>query len=74
MSKRKLFLFISLGVIAVLLITGYILHKKKKEHFIQTQEKRIDLYFTHNLKDYKSMQITKIKKKSNGRLFHRRIR
>ena len=69
MSKRKLFLFISLGVIAVLLITGYILHKKKKEHFIQTQEKRIGLYFKHNLKNYKSMQITKIKKNPMGGYF-----
>ncbi|UIK47505.1 DUF1433 domain-containing protein [Staphylococcus pettenkoferi] len=69
MSKRKLFLYISLVVISTLLITGYILHKKKKEHFIQTQEKRIGLYFKHNLKNYKSMQITKIEKNPMGGYF-----
>ncbi|MFG6222653.1 DUF1433 domain-containing protein, partial [Staphylococcus aureus] len=31
-------------------------------HYIETQEKRIDLYFEHNLNHYKSMKITKFQK------------
>ena len=35
---------------------------KQKEHYIQTQEKRIDLYFKYNLKDYHSMKVTSFEK------------
>ena len=34
----------------------------QKEHYIQTQEKRIDLYFKYNLKDYHSMHVTNFEK------------
>ncbi|PTI34601.1 DUF1433 domain-containing protein [Staphylococcus warneri] len=68
MSKKKIFPIIIL-TITFLLICGYISHKNKKEHYIQTQEKRIDLYFKYNLKDYHSMQVTKFKKNPMGGYF-----
>ncbi|MCY1568776.1 DUF1433 domain-containing protein [Staphylococcus pettenkoferi] len=69
MSKRKLFLYISLVVIVALLITGYVMHKHKKDKYIETQKVRIDLYFKHNLKKYKSLQITKVDKSPMGGYF-----
>ncbi|PTI17420.1 DUF1433 domain-containing protein, partial [Staphylococcus warneri] len=61
MSKKKIFPIIIL-TITFLLICGYIAHKNKKELYIQTQEKRIDLYFKYNLKDYHSMKVTSFEK------------
>ncbi|WP_186312881.1 DUF1433 domain-containing protein [Staphylococcus pettenkoferi] len=69
MSKRKIFLYIPLVVIVVLLITGYIMHKHKKDKYIETQKARIDLYFKHNLKNYKSLQITEVDKTPMGGYF-----
>ncbi len=66
MSKSKLILYISLVVIAALLITGYIMHKHKKDKYIETQKARIDLYFKYNLKNYKFIQITKAEKLPMG--------
>ena len=42
-------------IILILILTliglgGHTLHKNKKENYITKQEKRIDLYFKHNLK------------------------
>ena len=50
MKNRKILLYISLIVIVVLIITGYVMHKHKKDKYIETQKARIDLYFKHNLK------------------------
>ena len=41
----------------------------QKEHYIHTQEKRIDLYFKYNLKDYHSMKVIKFKKNPMGGYF-----
>ncbi|CAM3023358.1 DUF1433 domain-containing protein [Staphylococcus argensis] len=69
MSKRKTFLYITLATIAALLITGYIMHKHKKDKYIETQKARIDLYFKHNLKNYNSLQITNTYKSPMGGYF-----
>ncbi|EHO91899.1 PF07252 family protein [Staphylococcus aureus subsp. aureus 21252] len=45
------------------------LHKSKKEHYIETQEKRIDLYFKYNLNNYHSMKVTSFKKNPMGGYF-----
>ncbi|PTI49645.1 hypothetical protein BU085_11635, partial [Staphylococcus warneri] len=37
--------------------------------YIHTQEKRIDLYFKYNLKDYHSMKVIKFKKNPMGGYF-----
>ncbi|MBX8992721.1 DUF1433 domain-containing protein [Staphylococcus pettenkoferi] len=66
MSKRKIFLYISLVVIFSLLITGYVIHKNKRDKYIETQKARIDLYFKYNLKNYKFIQITKAEKLPMG--------
>ncbi|CAM3023266.1 DUF1433 domain-containing protein [Staphylococcus argensis] len=66
MKNRKILLYISLVVIVTLLITGYVMHKHKKDKYIETQKARIDLYFKHNLKNYKSIQITKTEKAPMG--------
>ncbi|HCY5053584.1 TPA: DUF1433 domain-containing protein [Staphylococcus aureus] len=51
------------------MIVGYLLHKSKKEHYIETQEKRIDLYFKYNLNNYHSMKVTSFKKNPMGGYF-----
>ncbi|WP_203234419.1 DUF1433 domain-containing protein, partial [Staphylococcus aureus] len=52
-----------------LIIVGYLLHKGKKDHYIETQEKRIDLYFKYNLNNYHSMKVTSFKKNPMGGYF-----
>ncbi len=61
MKKRYVFVVVVVLLI-VLIVIAYAFHKSKKEHYIETQEKRIDLYFKHNLNHYKSMKITKFQK------------
>ncbi|HHQ6570401.1 TPA: DUF1433 domain-containing protein [Staphylococcus aureus] len=51
------------------MIVGYLLHKGKKDHYIETQEKRIDLYFKYNLNNYHSMKVTSFKKNPMGGYF-----
>ncbi|HDA2022036.1 TPA: DUF1433 domain-containing protein [Staphylococcus aureus] len=50
-------------------MVGYLLHKGKKDHYIETQEKRIDLYFKYNLNNYHSMKVTSFKKNPMGGYF-----
>ncbi|HGO1674876.1 TPA: DUF1433 domain-containing protein [Staphylococcus aureus] len=61
MKKRYVFVVV-VALLIVLIVIAYTFHKSKKEHYIETQEKRIDLYFKHNLNHYKSMKITKFQK------------
>ncbi|HHQ7216196.1 TPA: DUF1433 domain-containing protein [Staphylococcus aureus] len=56
-------------MITCLIIVGYLLHKGKKDHYIETQEKRIDLYFKYNLNNYHSMKVTSFKKNPMGGYF-----
>ena len=69
--KKRYVLITILIIFVFMVVCGYIAHKNKKEHYIQTQEKRIDLYFKHNLKDYHSMHVTSFKKSPmNGYFVH----
>ncbi|MGX0910251.1 DUF1433 domain-containing protein [Staphylococcus caprae] len=67
-SKKKIILLIFIAAIICLTI-GYILHKNKKENYIETQEKRINLYFKYNLKNYNSMHVTAFRKNPTGAYF-----
>ena len=60
-KKKQTIFLIGLAVIICLTI-GYILHKNKKENYIETQEERINLYFKYNINNYKSMKTTSFKK------------
>ncbi|MBE5665294.1 DUF1433 domain-containing protein [Staphylococcus sp. SS60] len=60
--KKKYILIIVSVILMVLVVVACVTHKHKKEHYIETQEKRIDLYFKHNLNHYKYMKITKFQK------------
>ena len=60
--KKRYVLITILIIFVFMVVCGYISHKNKKEHYIQTQEKRIDLYFKYNLKDYHSMHVTSFKR------------
>ncbi|HDD0310284.1 TPA: DUF1433 domain-containing protein [Staphylococcus aureus] len=60
--KKKYILIIVVVIITCLIIVGYFLHKGKKDHYIENQEKRIDLYFKYNLKNYHGLKITKFQK------------
>lgn len=51
-----------IAILIGLIIIAYGHNKQIKYHYIETQEKRIDLYFKHNLNHYKSMKITKFQK------------
>ncbi len=50
-------------------VIAWVTHKHKKDHYIETQEKRIDLYFKYNLKNYHSMKVTSFKKNPMGGYF-----
>ncbi len=67
--KKRYVLITILIIFVFMVVCGYISHKNKKEHYIQTQEKRIDLYFKYNLKDYHSMHVTSFKKNPMGGYF-----
>ncbi|MFW3590371.1 DUF1433 domain-containing protein [Staphylococcus caprae] len=67
-KKKQTIFLIGLAVIICLTI-GYILHKNKKENYIETQEERINLYFKYNINNYKSMKTTSFKKDPMGGYF-----
>ncbi|HDF1503296.1 TPA: DUF1433 domain-containing protein [Staphylococcus aureus] len=66
---KKYIKLLIIVIITCLIIVGYLLHKNKKEHYIETQEKRIDLYFKYNLNNYHSMKVTSFKKNPMGGYF-----
>lgn len=66
---KKYIKLLIIVIITCLIIVGYLLHKSKKEHYIETQEKRIDLYFKYNLNNYHSMKVTRFKKNPMGGYF-----
>ncbi|EOD8746053.1 DUF1433 domain-containing protein [Staphylococcus aureus] len=66
---KKYIKLLIIVIITCLIIVGYLLHKSKKEHYIETQEKRIDLYFKFNLNNYHSMKVTSFKKNPMGGYF-----
>ncbi|HHK3650907.1 TPA: DUF1433 domain-containing protein [Staphylococcus aureus] len=66
---KKYIKLLIIVIITCLIIVGYLLHKSKKEHYIKTQEKRIDLYFKFNLNNYHSMKVTSFKKNPMGGYF-----
>ncbi|MBU5271322.1 DUF1433 domain-containing protein [Staphylococcus caprae] len=67
-SKKKIIFLIGLIVI-ICLIIGYTLHINKKENYVETQKKRIDLFFKYNLKKYTSIKIVKVEKNPMGDYF-----
>ncbi|HHS2961347.1 DUF1433 domain-containing protein [Staphylococcus argenteus] len=60
---------IVVAILIFLIVIAYAFHKSKKEHYIETQEKRIDLYFKHNLTNYKNMKVTDFHKTPMGGYF-----
>lgn len=67
--KKNYIIVIVVAILILLIVIAYAFHKSKKEHYIETQEKRIDLYFKHNLKNYHSMKVTSFKKNPMGGYF-----
>ncbi|PTK66339.1 DUF1433 domain-containing protein [Staphylococcus borealis] len=58
----KVKIIILILLLSLIGLGGYTLNKNKKETYIMTQEKRIDLYFKHNLKNYQTLKINNFKK------------
>ena len=58
----KIKITILILILTLIGLGGYTSNKNKKENYIMTQEKRIDLYFKHNLKNYQTMKINNFKK------------
>lgn len=67
--KKKYIVIIVVVIIIGLVVVACVIHKHKKNHYIETQEKRIDLYFKYNLKNYHSMKVTSFKKNPMGGYF-----
>lgn len=65
-KKLTISILVPIIILTLILSIGYISHKNKKEQFIQTQEKRVDLFFKYNLKKYHSMKVTKFEKTPMG--------
>ncbi|HDG6048665.1 DUF1433 domain-containing protein [Staphylococcus aureus] len=65
MKKRYVFVVV-VAILIGLIVIAYGHNKQIKYHYIETQEKRIDLYFKHNLKNYHGLKITKFQKGPMG--------
>ncbi|HDJ2962291.1 TPA: DUF1433 domain-containing protein [Staphylococcus aureus] len=68
MKKRYVFMVV-VAILIGLIVIAYAHNKKIKAHYIETQEKRIDLYFKYNLNNYSSMKVTSFKKNPMGGYF-----
>ncbi|HDE9029489.1 TPA: DUF1433 domain-containing protein [Staphylococcus aureus] len=68
MKKKYILILVSVILIGMIVI-AYVHNKQKKDHYIETQEKRIDLYFKYNLNKYHSMKVTSFKKNPMGGYF-----
>ncbi|EZV24213.1 hypothetical protein U928_01108 [Staphylococcus aureus 12S01153] len=68
MKKRYVFVVV-VAILIGLIVIAYAHNKQIKAHYIKTQEKRIDLYFKHNLNNYKNMKVTDIHKTPMGGYF-----
>ncbi|HDT7014566.1 TPA: DUF1433 domain-containing protein [Staphylococcus aureus] len=68
MKKKYILILVSVILIGMIVI-AYVHNKQKKDHYIETQEKRIDLYFKYNLNNYHSMKVTSFKKNPMGGYF-----
>ena len=55
MKKRYVFVVV-VAILIGLIVIAYAHNKQIKAHYIETQEKRIDLYFKHNLNNYKKYE------------------
>ncbi|MBG1151793.1 DUF1433 domain-containing protein [Staphylococcus aureus] len=64
--KKKYILILLIVILIGLLVIAYTHNKKTKDHYIETQEKRINLYFKYNLNNYSSMKVTSFKKTPMG--------
>ncbi|HEF5326136.1 TPA: DUF1433 domain-containing protein [Staphylococcus aureus] len=67
--KKNYIIVIVVAILILLIVIAYAFHKSKKEHYIETQEKRIDVYFKHNLNNYKNMKVTDFHKTPMGGYF-----
>ncbi|HCD1988273.1 DUF1433 domain-containing protein [Staphylococcus aureus] len=65
MKKKYILIMVSVNLIGMIVI-AYAHNKQKKDHYIEIQEKRIDLYFKYNLKNYHGLKITKFQKGPMG--------
>ncbi|HDH6083329.1 DUF1433 domain-containing protein [Staphylococcus aureus] len=68
MKKRYVFVVI-VAILIGLIFIAYAHNKKIKAHYIETQEKRIDLFFKYNLTNYKNMKVTDFHKTPMGGYF-----
>ena len=68
MKKRYVFVVV-VAILIGLIVIAYAHNKQIKAHYIKTQEKRIDLYFKHNLNNYKNMKVTDFHKAPMGGYF-----
>ncbi|EOD7921068.1 DUF1433 domain-containing protein [Staphylococcus aureus] len=68
MKKRYVFMVV-VAILIGLIVIAYAHNKQIKAHYIKTQEKRIDLYFKHNLNNYKNMKVTDFHKTPMGGYF-----
>ncbi|UVI99418.1 DUF1433 domain-containing protein [Staphylococcus aureus] len=68
MKKRYVFVVV-VTILIGLIVIAYAHNKKIKAHYIETQEKRVDLYFKYNLNNYKNMKVADFHKTPMGGYF-----
>ena len=68
MNKNKIILFATSIIIIIAIILGgdYMLHESKRQHYIDIQKKRIELFFKENINNYQSIKVTDIGKTPMG--------
>ncbi|MBU5272856.1 DUF1433 domain-containing protein [Staphylococcus caprae] len=67
MFNKKIVLFaISIAIVSLIIGGFYVLHEKKREHYIDIQKKRIEMYFTENVNNYHKIEIIKTEKNPLG--------
>ncbi|PHK49330.1 DUF1433 domain-containing protein [Staphylococcus edaphicus] len=67
MFNKKIILFaISIAIVSLIIGGFYVLHEKKREHYIDIQKKRIEMYFAENVSSYHKIEITKTEKNPLG--------
>ncbi len=64
MNKKIVFLFVC--IITLILGGLYMYNKNTEKHYIDTQKKRIDLFFQNNLRNYENSSIDSIQKTPMG--------
>lgn len=66
MFKKNIVLIASIIIVSLIIGGFYMLHESKRQHYIDIQKKRIELYFNENINNYQSIKVTETGKTPMG--------